>query len=308
MDYLDNLMEWLQIEGEINILCRFDGAWHLAHPQSEARLGIFHIVSKGNCCLKLDDQCYHLKTGDVVFLPNGAAHSLYSEVDTDKASMIDVRDIPTTHVGAFTLCSLNPHCYDFEMFCGYFRYSQTGLPPLFHLPKWFLSSSNHTVNALLTLLQQESHASLGQKSVIDALCNVLFAYLIRDYLTHHHVQHGILSALQDKRLQQALTAMLQHPEKNWGMEELAKQANMSRANFIRLFKEKTGMLAGKFLIQLRLQKAAHLLKTTHKSVQQIAAEVGYQSEAHFSRVFKENFEMSPSLYRHHMDKRLEEKR
>lgn len=91
--------------------------------------------------------------------------------------------------------------------------------------------------------------------------------------------------------------MLEDPAQEWTMESLAERCAMSRATFIKQFKEKTGMLAGQFLTELRMQKAESLLKCSKKSIQQIAAEVGYSSEAHFSKTFKRYYHCSPSQFR-----------
>ena len=66
---------------------------------------------------------------------------------------------------------------------------------------------------------------------------------------------------------------------------------------MRVFQNIIGMAPGKFLTQLRLQQAALLLNKTQKSVLVVALEVGYQSEAHFSKAFKTAYGMSPSQYR-----------
>ncbi len=81
------------------------------------------------------------------------------------------------------------------------------------------------------------------------------------------------------------------------MDTLAALAAMSRANFMRVFQHTIGMAPGKFLTQLRLQQAALLLNKTQKSILAIALEVGYQSEAHFSKAFKIAYGMTPSQYR-----------
>lgn len=44
MDYLDRLMQLTKIEGEINILCRFQGDWQVPHQQTPDTLGIFHLI------------------------------------------------------------------------------------------------------------------------------------------------------------------------------------------------------------------------------------------------------------------------
>lgn len=294
MDYLDHLIELNQIEGEIDVLCRFHGAWQIQNPQAESRLGIFHIISKGECCLQLDGECFHLKAGDLIFLPYGAAHNL-------SAPHRHETEIPIFNIqqdlGAFTLCSHNTLNHDFEMFCGYFRYANLPDKMWLNLPKWHLSSQNQQIIALLGLLNQELAEQLGNKAVINALSRVLFTYLVRDYLAHHQIENGILGALQDKRLKNAVQAMLDSPEKDWDMDNLAACCAMSRSTFIRSFKEKTGISAGKFLTTIRLQKAEQLLKNRELSIQQIALAVGYQSEAHFSKLFKQYKQCLPSELR-----------
>lgn len=296
MDYLDNFIQLHHIKGEIKILCRFQGDWHLEHPASDKPMGVFHIISKGQCCIKLDSQCLHLKAGDVVFFPYGTQHELAScptLLDIPPEQLIPIQKQQTTH---FTLCQNHQGgSDDFEMFCGFFHYRHSST--LLELPKWHLAENNHSVMALLALLKKESEENLGGQTVINALANVLFTYLIRDYLSKNNVEHGILAALQDKRLKVAIQAMLTEPEKEWSMESLADISAMSRSNFIRLFKNKSGISAGKFLTALRLQKATFLLQHSELSIQEIALQVGYQSEAHFSKLFKAHQGKSPSELR-----------
>lgn len=295
MDYLDHLIELSQIEGEINILCRFYGDWQIDHPKTEDQLGIFHIVSQGQCCLLLDGKCLHLRAGDVIFLPYGVAHRIFSAKDTSTATS----EIPIVQqsFGAFTLCTQNTLSYDFEMFCGSFRYAGLTESQKFTLPQWHLSSQNQHILALLGLLRYETTPQPANQVVINALCRVLFTYLVRDYLEQNQVEHGMLAVLQDKRLRHAVQAMLDNPENDWDMESLAQLCAMSRSNFIRVFKEKCGISAGRFLTTVRLQKAMQLLKDRSLSIQQVALAVGYQSEAHFSKLFKQYTKQSPGILR-----------
>ncbi|WP_032092484.1 AraC family transcriptional regulator [Necropsobacter rosorum] len=292
MDYLDRLLQLTKIEGEINILCRFQGDWIVSHPQADA-LGIFHLISQGSCRVQTADQCYHLHAGDLFFLPYGTPHTLSSTETQPGAAAPIVKQ----QQGALTFCRNNQLSHDFEMFCGYFRYASDSPLAFLHLPQLHLSANNRSIMSLLTLLQQETTPGLANKSVIDDLCTVLFTYLMRDYLQSHAVNHGILAALQDKRLFHAANAMLQNPAYRWTMDNLAERCALSRASFIRLFKQKTGALPGKLLSDLRMQKAQMLVRHTNKSIFAIAAEVGYQSESHFSQIFKRYFGSAPSQYR-----------
>ena len=291
MDYLDQLIRLSGIEGEINILCRFRGDWLIHHKQEPNLIGKFHIVSRGECQIRLKNQTCHLKPGDVIFLPYGEEHSLYHGAGTESP-------ITETTQGAFTLHrNSTSESDDFEMFCGYFRYLNLAQNLLFNLPHWYLSSNNIAIMALLELLRKETEENLGSKVVVNALCNILFTYLIRDYLQHHQVNQGILGALQDKCLKNAVNAMVEKPKKSWSMEALAESCAMSRANFIRAFKQKIGIPPGKFLTIIRMNIAGVLLKNTQKPISVIASEVGYQSDTHFTKVFKSYYGISPGKYR-----------
>ena len=101
----------------------------------------------------------------------------------------------------------------------------------------------------------------GTKSVVDALSNVLLIYILRHAIQQNLIEQGILFALQDKRLNTALIAILQQPQNDWHIEQLAELATMSRANFIRIFQQHIGMSPGRFLTKVRLQSAAFFIKT-----------------------------------------------
>ena len=292
MDYLDQLVRQSGIEGEINILCRFQGDWLIHHKQEPNLIGRFHIVSRGECQIRLKDQTCRLKPGDVIFLPYGEEHVIYHGTDTET-------QITKTTQGVFTLHHNNSssESADFEMFCGYFRYLNVAQSLLFNLPQWHLAGNNDSIMALLKLLRKETEDNLGNEVVVNALCNILFTYLIRDYLQHHQVNQGIFGALQDKRLRNAVNAIIANPQKSWSMESLAESCAMSRANFIRAFKQKTGILPGKFLTIMRMNMAGMLLKNTQKPINVIASEVGYQSDTHFTKVFKSYYGISPGKYR-----------
>ncbi|PBD21670.1 AraC family transcriptional regulator, partial [Pseudomonas aeruginosa] len=90
---------------------------------------------------------------------------------------------------------------------------------------------------------------------------------------------GLFGLLGDARLGRALRAMLERPEHAWTLEQLAQQAAMSRASFVRAFSALGGTSPWILLTRIRMEKARGLLRQTQKSLLDIAAETGYQSEA-----------------------------
>jgi AraC family transcriptional regulator of arabinose operon len=81
------------------------------------------------------------------------------------------------------------------------------------------------------------------------------------------------------------------------MTQLAEMADLSPSYFWALFKQKTGYAPIDFLIRLRMHQACHLLKTTDKPVNEIAAALGYQDPLYFSRAFKSILGVPPTRYR-----------
>ncbi|HJD32606.1 MAG TPA: helix-turn-helix domain-containing protein [Candidatus Eisenbergiella stercorigallinarum] len=72
---------------------------------------------------------------------------------------------------------------------------------------------------------------------------------------------------------------------------------MSYGYFSRCFHDIVGISFSDYCIQARVRQASEALSNTTKSVQQIAAEAGYEDEKYFSRLYKKVTGLSPSEYR-----------
>ncbi|OOF49216.1 AraC family transcriptional regulator [Rodentibacter genomosp. 1] len=293
MDYLDKLVHFAQVRGEINIRCEFQGEWQVEHNEHSNSKGIFHLIEEGECWLTLEDQRFHLTQGDIFFLPQERPH-LMGNLPENKENTPSHK----SKYGVFEVQKIGHGAADLKMFCGAFYYQKnalltTSLPDYLHL-----NLRNTSIQPLVQLFLQEAmKQENGNQSVIDALANVLFIYIIRHVISFGMMGQGVLYALQDKRLNPVILRLLQAPAQDWRIEQLAELASMSRANFIRVFQQQIGMSPGRFLTKVRLDLAAFLLKQSQKTVLAIALEVGYQSEAHFSKAFKNTYQVSPSLYR-----------
>lgn len=155
------------------------------------------------------------------------------------------------------------------------------------------------LNALLQLLTRETlEFSEGSKSIIDSLATVLLVKMIRTYLKREDVQlTGPLNGLQDRRLSPLIQAIVNHPEQDWSIEKMLNPAHLSRAQFMRVFKQKIAMSPHAFVMKRRLEKAAMYLNQSAESILNIALATGFQSETHFGKAFKAKYGIQPSLYR-----------
>ena len=80
-------------------------------------------------------------------------------------------------------------------------------------------------------------------------------------------------------------------------EDVAKNAGFSIDYFNRIFLSHTGFTVTAYINYIRLKQAAFLLRTTDKSVLDIALEIGYDSHAGFTKAFKKKYGLAPSEYR-----------
>ena len=84
---------------------------------------------------------------------------------------------------------------------------------------------------------------------------------------------------------------------NLSLEEYARMCHRSLSSFKRDFQSAFQEAPGKWLLRKRLDYSAALLRTSKMNVTEIAFESGFEDVSHFSRVFKERFEMPPMSYR-----------
>jgi AraC-like DNA-binding protein len=149
----------------------------------------------------------------------------------------------------------------------------------------------------LTLTEAQTHR-LGGDSIRLGLCELMFVELIRGHLEMLPAdQTGWLSGLRDSAISRVLCMMHERPSHAWTLQELADEAGLSRAVLAGRFSQLVGCPPMQYLMLWRMQIAARLLGDTAMKVAAIAHEVGYESEAAFSRVFKRVTGLSPGSWR-----------
>lgn len=108
---------------------------------------------------------------------------------------------------------------------------------------------------------------------------------------------GWLGALRDRQVGRAIGLMHAEPAEPWTLEELGKRIGLSRSALHERFVALTGIAPMQYLTNWRMQCGARLLREGHTSVATIALDVGYDSEAAFSRAFKRATGVPPGAWR-----------
>ncbi|WP_204056489.1 helix-turn-helix domain-containing protein [Microbispora corallina] len=105
------------------------------------------------------------------------------------------------------------------------------------------------------------------------------------------------AALGESALRRVTAYMHEHLHEDVSLDDLAAQANISKYHFLRTFSKVTGTTPHRYLVDLRMSRAADLLRDTVQPVLHIAVACGYRSPAQFTAAFRRRFGLSPTEFR-----------
>lgn len=88
-----------------------------------------------------------------------------------------------------------------------------------------------------------------------------------------------------------------HLDENIDLKTLAEISNFSPFHFQRIMKAFLGESIGAFIIRMRIETAAQLIRHTDLPIQEIAYRVGYDTPSSLSKIFKQTYKVSPTDYR-----------
>ena len=152
--------------------------------------------------------------------------------------------------------------------------------------------------SLLHLVDEASSNLAGSEAMLAKVSEALFVDMLRRYvagLPEHHT--GWLAGARDPVVSKSLALLHGRVNHPWTIAELAEAVGVSRTALVDRFAKYLSEPPMAYLTRWRLQLAAQALTTTPRGVADIAAEVGYESEAAFNRAFKRRFGTPPARYR-----------
>jgi AraC-like DNA-binding protein len=140
----------------------------------------------------------------------------------------------------------------------------------------------------------------GGACVLSKLSELMFIEAVRRHVeTLPPGQTGWLAGLRDAHVGQALALIHQSPARPWTVQSLGRAVGLSRSALAERFTALIGQPPMQYLTQWRLALAAHRLQGSQRPAGSVAEEVGYDSEAAFSRAFKREYGMPPATWRRH---------
>ncbi|MCY3701661.1 MAG: GlxA family transcriptional regulator [Rhodospirillales bacterium] len=120
---------------------------------------------------------------------------------------------------------------------------------------------------------------------------------IREAAQEQHVTAAIRMAGRNQHVAEAALLMEQHLEDPLSVDRIARAAGISPRQLTRLFRSQLGRSPGQFYLDLRVDRAASLLRQTSMSISEIAVGCGFQSASHLGRFLKRRHGATPGQWR-----------
>lgn len=166
--------------------------------------------------------------------------------------------------------------------------------PAFNIPFRISDHTIYTTYIQQILWEQSYNDSAYSKENINSLFNIIFNHLYNAY-ENRDVQierGGHLEKLQYIRLYIQNRISEKHQ-----LSEMAAITGLSPSYFQFLYRKYFNISFQQDVIQMRIEYAVHLLKTTNFSMEEISESCGYLNHVHFFRQFKKSIGMTPAKYR-----------
>ncbi len=328
-DILSDVLRSVRLRGALYFQVGARDAWAAeAPPAREIAAAVmpetehvmeYHIVTMGSCWGAIVGEApVRLHPGDILVFAHGDPHVISSAPGmrapmepafffgprTEQLPFALVFDgidgprpatpgenYPTTLVCGFLGCDLRP-----------FNPLIAALPRMLHLPA---AEGQGWIGHFIEQAAAESlEKRPGGEAMLERMSEMMFIDAVRRYVgLLPPDSSGWLAGLRDRFVGKALKLLHEHPEAAWSIDELGRMVGLSRSSLHERFMALIGQPPMQYLTNWRMQLAAQLLRGGDATVASVALEVGYDSEAAFSRAFKRLVGMPPSAWRKQRGKR-----
>lgn len=270
----------------------------------------YHIVRTGSCWAALrGEPPVRLAAGDAFVIPHGhpymmaSAPELRSKMPAD-AVLQFFRDMATASA-PLTVTEGGGGAERAQVVCGFlgcdvrpFNPVLEALPRVLFLPRPSGRGADRLCQLIELALAESEERRTGSRCVLLHLSELLFVEVVRRYLDSLPNTHtGWLAGLRDPVVGHALALLHSSPAAEWSLQRLARGIGVSRSALAERFTQFVGDPPMRYLARWRIQLASRLLSDGTAKVSAVAIDVGYQSEAAFSRAFKAMTGTTPALWR-----------
>ncbi|MFP4015710.1 MAG: helix-turn-helix domain-containing protein [Halanaerobiales bacterium] len=157
---------------------------------------------------------------------------------------------------------------------------------------------NNKLRKLINLFIEESmHKQIGYQLILENLNMQITINILRTLKNNCANTINMKSYFDKKTVNYLINYLKENFNQKLSLDELASTVNYSPYHLIRIFKTETGKTPFEYLLDIKINYAKELLKTTKLSVKDIGFSSGFNNRSHFSVIFKRKTRYSPSQYR-----------
>lgn len=261
----------------------------------------YHVLLTGSCWGGLDGEGQvQMKPGDVIVFPHGEAHVMSSAERREKRDEAGVSAVSQRYADTVLIGPAGAR--DTKFVCGFLGCDLRPFNPLLAaLPRRLLVPGIATgwLSEFPARAVAESRMGrVGHLTMLTRMAELMFIEVVRYHIEQQPSTHtGWLAGLVDDVVGPALSRLHERPDHSWTLPELAHACATSRTVLSERFSRIVGVPPMLYLKRWRLQLAADQLCRSHAKVATIATQAGYDSEAAFSRAFKQETGLSPASWR-----------
>jgi len=299
-DVLSDVLNTVDLQAALYFRTEYHPPFGVAVPAFK-RAARFHFIVQGRCNVRLEDgRSVELSAGDLVLVPNGAAHVLASAADFPGAPLPDaIAAAGFKGEGPFIIGEGDP-TMACKMVCGHFSFADgadhpllRAVPDLFHI-----TSADRAVHLMLDdvlrlIVRRTFEDQPGSTASVSRLSEVLFIEVLRAGIVQAPEVQRVMSAVYDPHIGKALALIHSDVGRAWSVESLASAVGMSRSRFAERFRELVGAGPMNYVAEWRLQRALNLVTQQNQPIKAVAHQVGFKSAAAFTRAFSDRFGQSP---------------
>lgn len=311
-DVFSDTLGSMRITGSILINEDYASPWGVDIPNADrlrsimklgsgVRVVAFHWVKRGYLEVTPDGgEQLIVEAGEMAICFGGAAHRLSQGTDKE-----------TVPVEALLAGGKNPFQPDerskarsASLMCGVFMMRNVELNPLFSsLPPMLHASalrpgSLHNLPGVLNWMTREAEQKTpGSAFVIERLLELLCAEALRAHLEANSPESGWLFGIKDPVIGRAISMIHSQLGEDWSVKRLAQAVAMSPSRFAARFSAALGDSPMAYVTKWRMNAAGRLLTESRLGIGEIAADVGYENVAAFTRTFKRHLGIPPAVWR-----------